>query len=344
MRISSLALCLLLAACAAAPAAPPESLWTARGTESYRLEAGESVQFRVVFDDLPVRAWILEVDGDYRNSDVNVLLMPAGELLYQKNDESRHRVRVPWGRGEEAAVTLTADTRQGGVYTVKFLAPPPDQSGRAFGRLVNRALEALDDGRGERAEALLGRSLRAGEDRGVAALLLAGLYRERGELERAAGMLDTALREDLPPELTDVRNQLAHQLHAVRHRLPADLAEIDRQLAAGEAREAVLACEAFLQHPDHGDWVRSEAQRRAGRAYHDLGELIRAQEHLDLALAAAVNAPQRALALYRSGLLQRDRGNADQARRALRTARELGLPPDLDALAAAQLTALGAEE
>lgn len=342
MRTLPAILLLILTAATAADGVPP-SLWEARAVESFRLEPGESVQFRVPFADLPVRAWILEVDGDQVPCDVNVLRRPADVLLYQGNDESRHRVRVPWGRGESVAVTLTADG-DGGVFTVQFLAPPPASAGRAFGYLVNRALEALDAGRGARAETLLGRSLRAGEDVGVSALLLAGLYRERGELERAAGTLDTALREDLPPELEDVRRELARQLVTVQHRLPAELTEVDRLLAAGDHADAARQCREFLDADGDGAWARGEALRRAGRAHHELGELVRAQELLDGALAAAEDAAQRALALYRAGLLQRDRGNSGQARLALRTARETGLPPDLDAHAAAQLVSLEAAE
>jgi len=325
-------------------ASVPENLWEARGTEVYHLESGESAQFSLPFEELPVRTWILEVDGDYRTCSVNVLRLSDRSLVYQKNDESRHRVHVPWGRGEEIKVTLTADLHSAGVFTVKFYAPPPESAGRAFGHLVNRALEALESGEGARAEALLGRSIRMKEDMGVAALLLASLYRQRGEMERAAGQLDLALREDLPEDLTDVRNELVHQLESVRHRLPAELAEVDRLMDGGDARQAVRVCEKFLKREMESSWSRSEAYRRAGRAHQALGELFRAQEMYDLALGEATSSPQRALALYRFGLLQRDAGNPVQGLQALRSARELGLPPDLDAEAAAQLVVLGTGE
>lgn len=291
MRTTLPALCLVLAAALAAAATPPDALWTARGTESYVLEAGESVQFQVGFDTLPVRAWVLEVDGDYRLSDLNVLRRPDDVLLYQKNDESRHRVRVPWGRGQEVAVTLTADRAAGGVYTVKFLAPPPDQAGQAYGFWVNRALEALEQDRLEEAEGNLQRSLREGEDPGVAAVLQAGIHQLRGERQAAADQLEQALAAGLPDA-----------------------------------------------------WTRADVLRRAGVAHHDAGALIRAQERLDEAVAAAQDRRQRALALYRSGLLQRDRGNPSQARLALTTARDLGLPADLDAAAASALDDLPPEE
>lgn len=325
-------------------AAVPESLWQARGTEVYQLESGESVQFSIPFEELQVRAWILEVDGDYRPCSVNVLRLSDRSLVYQKDDESRHKVRIPWGRGEEIKVTLTADLHSAGVFTVKFLAPPPESAGRAFGAITNRALEALEAGEGARAESLLGRSIREGEDVGVASLLLASLYQQRGELERAAGQLDLALREDLPDDLTDVSNELAHQLESVSHRLPAELAEADRFMNGGDARRAARVCQRFLEEELESPWSRCEAYRRAGKAFQELGQLIRAQEMYDLALSEADTSAQRALALYRFGILQRDAGNPVQALHALESAREIGLPPDLDAEAAAQLVVLGTGE
>ncbi|HPF36024.1 MAG TPA: tetratricopeptide repeat protein [Candidatus Krumholzibacteria bacterium] len=291
MRTALLLLPLLLAPVTAAAAVPPEALWTARATESYLLEAGESVQFQVGFDSLPVRAWILEVDGDQRLCDLNVLRRPDDVLIDQKNRESRHRVRVPWGRGQEITATLTADAAAGGVYTVKFLAPSPEEAGQAYGFLLNRALDALDAGDPTRAEGFLQQARRDDEDLAEADLLLAGIRLQRGEPREAAGLLDDAL-------------------------------------------------DAGLDDP----WTRADVLRRAGRAHHEAGALVRAQERLDQAVAAAVDAPQRALALYRAGLLQRDRGNPAQARLALTTALHLGLPADLADAAAAALRDLPPEE
>jgi len=334
---------LSLALAGSALAAVSESLWVPRGTETYNLEAGESVQFMIAFDDLQVRSWILEVDGDQRLCDLNVLNLNDKSLLYQENDESRHRVRVPWGRDRRVAVTLTADLRIGGVFTVKFLAPPPEQAGRAFGFNVNRALEALADGESRRAESLLHDAVRAKEDEGVALLLLAGLAKEQGEPERAAGLLEQAVRYPLPDELSDVRNELERQLALVLER-PAWLIDADLLIEKGDmaGMGQLLAGVLDDKGGDLSVWERSELHRRAGMAAHAADDLFTAQEHYDRALDAAQSTRQRSLCLHRMGLLQRDIGNTHQARQALRMARELGLPLELDSEAAAQLAALEA--
>ena len=73
----------------------PEGLWTARGQETYLLRGGESVQFRVEYVQIPVRAWRLTVEGDQLLCHVNVLRLADGSLLYQQNNESHHEVRSP---------------------------------------------------------------------------------------------------------------------------------------------------------------------------------------------------------------------------------------------------------
>ena len=335
----------LLMIAAAAGATVSESLWVPRGTETYNLEAGESVQFRVDFDDLAVRTWILEVDGDLRTCDLNVLVLNDQSLLYQKNGESRHRVRVPWGRGQRVAVTLSADINMGGMFTVKFLAPPSEQAGRAFGYLVNRALEALEAGNARHAESLLHDAIKSGEDEGVALLLLAGLAKERGEPERAAGLLSQAVALPLPEDLRDVRVELEHQLAAVLNR-PAWMIDADSLIDQGKTTEVRRLLDDVLErkNEDLSAWELSELHRRAGVAAHAVDDLFVAQEHLDQALNHAGSTRQRALSLHALGLLQRDLGNPHQARQALRLARDLGLPLELDAEAAAQLAALEAQE
>lgn len=335
---------LLLLLLASSVAAQPVSEWVVRGTEAYNLEAGESVQFTVEFEDLPVRSWILEVDGDHRLCDLNVLDLGDGTLHYQQHDESRHRVKVPWGRGMALAVTLTSDLKHGGVFTVTFTAPPADKAARAFGPVLNRALEALEKGRRRTAMHLLHDALKDEHDAGVAALLLAGVYREQGEYDRAAGMLDLAVEHQLPEDLRDVRAALEGQLEEVQNRLPGNLVLADRALEKGDAERAeTLVAETYLQverGEETSPWVLSEAWRRSGRAAHDRGELVRAQEMYDRALSGAVTARQRALCLFHSARLQMDTDNDAQARSAFALARDLGLPPDLDVEAASHLARL----
>jgi hypothetical protein len=72
------------------------------------------------------------------------------------------------------------------------------------------------------------------------------------------------------------------------------------------------------------------------------GRLYEALTILDEALAAAADATSAALVLSDLGDLHRALGNLVQARISYETARNLGLPPDLDAAAAAALTELPA--
>lgn len=329
-------------------AAVPEGLWVPRGSEVYNLEPGESVQFKLDFEVLPVRAWILSVDGGRLPCDLNVLRLADRSLLYQQNDEAVHRVRVPWGRGETVSITLTANRRVGGSYTVKFLAPPPEEAPLAYGYDVNRALEALEDDRPGAAEVHLRDAIIvAPEDAGVSYLLMASLARNRGEMERAAGLLDMALAAGLPDDLAHVETELRTQLAKVRHRLAPALIEADRLLRAGDgAAAAAAAIEAYLEEPagpPRSDWETCEALRRLGQARQISGEIVPAQDALDRALATAVDRGQKALVYHRLGLLQLDLGNRDQARRAFAAARDQGLPPGLAAEVDSLITELDEE-
>ncbi|MBU0743435.1 hypothetical protein KKG45_02350 [bacterium] len=313
----------------------PEGLWVAWGTETYNLEPGESVQFRVEFDDIPLRAWILTVEGDQRLCDLNVLRLGNNQLVYQKHDESRHSVRIPWGTGEAVAVTVTADTSVGGLFTIKFLGPPADQAERAYGDKINRALEHLEAGSDSGAEVLLRDVIREdGDEVGLAALLLAGLLKDRGELDRAVAMLDLALHYELPEGFAEVEKRLHAHLAAATRSVPPELREADRLLAAGDPDAVVAHCERWLEslaQDESRAWERCEALRRIGRAHQERGRQVRAMEALNSALREAREPGQKALVFHRLGLLLLDMGNADQARRALEAARELGLPPDLNA-------------
>ncbi|MBC8424748.1 hypothetical protein H8E07_11550 [bacterium] len=305
------------------------------GTEAYNLEAGESVQFHVAFADIPLRAWILSVEGDQRLCDVNVLRLGQEHLLYQQHDESRHRVRIPWGTGESVAVTVTADMSAGGVFTIKLLGPPDDTAERAYGYGINRALESLEADDDQRAESLLRDAIRTDADEvGLAALLLAGLLKDRGDLEPAIAALDLALRHELPEGFERVEQDLRTHLAVAQRRASPELREADRLLAGDDPEALIAHCESWLARL--GDdpslaWERCEALRRMGRAHQMRGRQVRAMESLNYALREAAEPGQKALVYHRLGLLLLDLDNADQARRALAAARELGLPPDLDA-------------
>ena len=264
---------------------------------------------------------------------MNILRLVNESLFYQQHDESRHRVKIPWGREEALVITLTADTRTGGSYTVKFLAPPGEQAERSYGYALNRALETLIAGDAARAASMLHDVIeKNGEDAGIACLLLASIQKKRGEIAKAAGLLDMALERGLPPDLEHVEVELIKQLAAVRNRLSPDLIKVDQLLAKGNGREAASKTDAWLAMADaraYSGWDRCEGYRRLGHAWQLQGDLVLAQGYLDLALEAAANRAQKALVYHRLGLLQRDMGNPDQARRALTAARDMGLPPDL---------------
>ena len=330
-----------------ARAGVPEGLWVAWGTETYNLEAGESVQFHVAFADLPLRAWVLTVEGDQRLCDVNVLRLGHEHLLYQQHDESRHRVRIPWGTGEAVAVTVTADMSGGGVYTIKFLGPPDDTAERAYGYRINRALESIEAGDEARAESLLRDVIRADEaEVGLAALLLAGLLKDRGDVEPAIAALDLALRHELPSGFEAVERELRAHLAAALRRAAPEPREADRLLAAGKHDAAIAYCEDWLARLDDDEtlaWERCEALRRIGRAHQARGRQVRAMEAYNNALREAVEPGQKALVYHTLGLLLLDLGNPDQARRALAAARDLGLPPDLDASTQTLLNTLDEE-
>lgn len=331
-----------LPAAAASRQAVPEGLWVTRHEEVFRLDPGQSLQFRVDFSDIPVRRWKLTVDGDQRTCDLNVLNLSDGSLLYQKSRESRHSVMIPWGRGESLMVTLTAGLSSGGVFTVKFVGPPRDKARRAYGPRLNRALEAIESGDSRRAEAILHDVARGGEDSGVAALLLAGLLKQRGDLEQAAAMMQYALSQPLPDELVDVRRELARQLATVREPRPPELAQADSLLAAGDSLSAVAELKSFLADhpaPERGT-APCEAWRRLAKIQAARGERVAALQSYDAAVRAAPDPGMRALVTFDLARLQESLHNPVQAVAALREAQRLGLPPDLDREAAETIARL----
>jgi len=340
---SAIVAALLLAVASAAAEGVPEGLWTARGQETYLLRGGESVQFRIEYPQIPVRAWRLTVDGDQLLCHVNVLRLTDGSLLYQQNNESHHEVRVPWGRDEAVAVTITADLSGGGVFTVKFLGPPPDEARQAYGYDMNRGLEALESGDLELAEARFAEAARLGEDAAVAELMLAGLAKNRGEAETAAAHLDRALGYRLPPELADVERELRRQLDVVRVHGSPLLADADEMLAAGDTIRAERSCRRALAEPDATAWTLSEAQRRLGRILQGRGDRYGALEAFDAAVRGAADRGQKALGAFDLARLHLALANPGQARAALDLARGLGLPGDLDREADALLRQLDLE-
>lgn len=137
-----LALALLVASAPAVQPPPGLVVW---GTETYTLEAGESLQFHVDFEQIPVRRWLLLIEGDVRRSHLNLRRAADGRLVYDQRNESRHQVEIPWGAGESLSGVLTA-ARDGGAFAISLWGPPRDQYLQAYGYEVNRALESLAAG------------------------------------------------------------------------------------------------------------------------------------------------------------------------------------------------------
>lgn len=152
---------------------PPPGLvsWDSR---TVTLQAGESVQFEIDFAQIPVRRWLLLVEGDVRRSYLNLRRVADGSLVYDQRNEARHLATVPWGEDEVLSGMLMAG-RHGGAFTISFWGPPPDAYLRAYRYEVNRALEALAEGRRGRAASHLQKALQERSDDRVARVLLLGL-------------------------------------------------------------------------------------------------------------------------------------------------------------------------
>lgn len=168
-----LAASLLTLASLALASSPPPGLesW---GGEDYRLKPGESTSFTILFNDIPVRRWVLYVEGGDGVSHLNVRRVTDGSLLYDARDERYHTVEVPWGTGEQLSGVITAGGR-GGVYRVSIWGPPRGSFLQSYGYEVNRSLEAMERGDLALAEHHLRSAQHQDPDDEVAALLLAGL-------------------------------------------------------------------------------------------------------------------------------------------------------------------------
>ena len=272
--VGVLALAVALLAAAGAPAQAPPGL-TSWGSQTYTLTEGEAVNFRVDWDQIPVRRWVLLVEGDLRISHLNVRRVHDGSLLYDQRDESRHRVDVPWGEGESLSGVLTAG--RAGAYAISIWGPPRDDYLRAYSYGVNRALEALDEGDRIRARALLMGALRDDPADPVAQTLMRAL--SGGEGGEVVG--PTAGEED--PEAR------------------AKLEEARQQAAALRAGGAPLEAMDLLQRalsPDLGPLAWAEVYGDLVEISLDLGNLVQARAAL--AAAEALGLPDERLQTLRS--------------------------------------------
>jgi tetratricopeptide (TPR) repeat protein len=329
-------------------AAAQELLWDVWGTETYRLEAGESMQFRVRYEQIPVRRWRLLVEADQIVCDLHVLRLADGSLIYFEPDESRHDVSIPWGRGEEISVVLSAGRRQGGVYTVRFLGPPRDQAPASYSFAVNRALEAYAAGRRDEAQRHCEQALRDDPDDRVAMVLLAGFLRDDRYYERAAGLVERALAGELPEDMRELASQLRDELARETEAVPApireELARVERLLEDGEAQGALALCDRLLgaserPSPPARGWI---LQYR-GRALQGLDRDFEALEALTMALQLTPRREAQAVIYFHLGSLLAEMENVEQARGALDRALTYGLPPGLQIQVQELLRRLGGE-
>lgn len=307
--------------------------WETWHTETFTLEPRESFQFRVSFDDIQVRSWMLEVDGQDHNCDLSVLRVRGESLLYYRTDESHHEVRVPWGRGEELIVVLT-NRRDKATFTVRFLGPPRDQVHAAYSYHVNRALEAFASGRRLDAQKQCELALRDDAHDGVAKVLLASFLREGRYYTRAAALVEEALAEDLPPEMRRLAEDLQSELVVLRAPLDPVIQErldrIDGLLAGGKGDQALAVCDEALGLSGLPVRAKSRLHLLRGRALDMQERDFEAIDAFTTALGLARSKAEEAVVYFHMGRLYRKMGNTDQARGAFTIALQEGLPSGLD--------------
>ena len=326
------AVCLLLAVCPAGARTP--GVWEPWKSETFTLAPRESFQIRVAFADLPVRRWRLVVDGGGDNADLTVLRVRGEALLYARNDEQRHEVEIPWGRGEEVIAVVT-NRGHPGSFAVTLLGPPRDQVQAAYSYEVNRALEAYAGGRRLEAEELCRRALARDPADAEAMVLLAGFKRDRGFYDEAAALVDSALAAGLEPEMGQVARDMRGELLTLRAPLPAPvrvgLAEAEDDLAAGRPDDALAAVEPLLQGGLELDGAaRSRLQLVRGRALAAMGRNFEALDAYTMALQLNRSQAERAVVYHHMGGLYLAMQNLQQARGAFTMALQIGLPSGLD--------------
>jgi hypothetical protein len=265
MRVTVQICCLLGLLAAAAPAQYPPPGLVQWGSQAYTLDAGESISFQVDFEQIPVRRWLLLVEGDLKVSHLNLRRPRDGSLIYDEHNESRHAVEIPWGVGESLSGVLTAGL--GGGYAISIWGPPRDDYLRAYGYEVNRALEALADEDRDRARSHLLSALRDDPSDAVATTLLQALTdgsvgtvvvvmpdstasRRLAEVRAAAADLRAAGQ---PYAAADtLQGALGEPLgRAGLARIYGDLADVFLDLGnVGQATDAIAAAEALDLEPD----------------------------------------------------------------------------------------------
>ena len=314
-----------------------QGVWEAWSSETFTLDARESFQFHVTFDQLPVRSWKLVVDGGEKNCDLSVLRVRGESLLYYKTDESRHELLIPWGRDEELIVVMT-NRKRPGTFVVTLWGPPKGQAHAAYSYHVNRALEAFASGRRLDAEDHCEKALRKDANDGVAMVLLAGFLRDRNFYSRAGALVKQAQECELPGDMLSLAQNLEAELKILRAPLPSavrkDVARIEGSLDRGSGQEALDLCLGLIAgHPDLPNQAKSRLQMLQGRALDQIGRDFEAVDAFTRALGLSRNRGEEAVIYFHMGRLFLNMDNPAQAQGAYTFALQHGLPSALEELA-----------
>ena len=291
--------------------------WESYTSENFTLAPRESFQLRIVYEQIPVRAWQLVVDGGDQNCDLSVLRVNGEELLYYKTDESRHEVEVPWGIGEELIVAITNREHQGG-FVVHLMGPPKDQTHASYSYHVNRALEYYASGRRLAAEDACRSALLEDPGDGVAKVLLAGFLRDRNFFDKAAALVEEALADDLSPEMHQLALDMRADLAELRAPLePAIQEGVDRAedlLTDGKADQALVLCDGLLAGDLELDGpAKSRIEAMRGQALDQLGRNFEAIDAYTRALQHNRNRAFEAIIYFHMGKLYLDMDNLKKA-------------------------------
>ncbi len=242
---------------------PPPG-WEEWTSQTYTLAAGESMPFRVDWDQIPVRRWLLLVEGDLQVSYLNLRRERDRSLVYDLRDESRHMVEIPWGEGESITGLLRAE--RAGAYAISLWGPPRDNYLRAYSYGVNRALEALeeDDRVGARAHLLT--ALQDDPADVVAQTLMLGLdgRRRLDAVDRAA--LDGEADPDALRHLDAVRERAAELRGEGLYLAAADTLHQTIAPQLGAAGVALIYADLADLYLDLGNPVQAQAALAAAES------------------------------------------------------------------------------
>ncbi len=324
--------CWLVSAAGGALAA--NGVYETWSSDSFTLAPRESFQLRLDYEQIPVRSWKLVVDGGDQNCDVLVTRLLDNSLMYQENDQRHHEVVIPWGKGEELSIVITA-RKVKGAFVVSVLGPPKDQIHASYSYHVNRALEKFAAGRRLAAEDECRKALLKDPDDGVALVLLAGFLRDRQYFDRATVLVDEALEKELPGNMRSIAESMRQELIKLRAPLPLPvrkgLEEVEGLLIDGQADQALVVCDKLLA----GDLELTSASRSRllmlrGQSLDQLDRNFEALDAFTEALQLNRKKETEGIIYFHMGRLFYQMENLPQAEGAFTMALQHGLPSGLE--------------